>query len=127
MGNDRALDLRIGRRVRLAPVPIRMTWSAPGWLRRRTIEVDGHLIEVSVTGAQLLGPEKPALTVGTQVQVDVGADAQAIGRVTRVLSIETHMLYGVEIVRSSPAYAAMVGERITSGRGDTELAWRRAR
>jgi hypothetical protein len=127
VGTDRTIDLRIGRRVRLTPMPIRLTWSAAGRWRRRTIAVDGYLIEVSVTGAQLLGPEKPALAPGTVVRVAAGMGVDASARVTRALVIEGYVLYGVEVVRSSSAYRAMVDARIGAGRGDTELAWRRAR
>jgi hypothetical protein len=120
------IDRRIGRRVRVRRVPATIEYTTRGAVRTRTRRLACVLVDLSVTGARLEGPASRHLTPGCAVTVDLGHGARATATVRRVPTGSTGA-YGLEIVQPNAAFAQLLAACATKGRGNVDLAWRRAR
>jgi hypothetical protein len=123
---------RIGERVSIAPVSV--SWLLPVIKRHRFgrrrggIErFDGRIIDVSITGAAVEGPEHPSLSVGALVVLDaVGVRASVRIRRCQERAPERPCVYGVEFVELDRYFRMFLQERLRTGRPGEER-WMLAR
>jgi hypothetical protein len=96
----------------------------PGIVRRRFDDAD--VIDVSVSGAQLLAPRDERLRRGDVVTV-VAAGALGKVRIIRVADVTNGRLsvYGVEFVHLEPALESLMFAQLADGRPTTsQVDWR---
>lgn len=96
----------------------------PRWRHRPFVEAD--VIDVSVSGAQLLAPITSGIAVGTELTIAAGG---ALGRVRvrRIVPMSQQPLacYGIEFVELDPALEAMLFANLpTIGTPEAEVVWR---
>jgi hypothetical protein len=101
---------RLGERLGVHGVVL--SWNTrgrrrPRWQRRPFPEAD--VIDVSVTGAQLLAPESPWIQVGQLITVAAGGAVGTV-RIRRIVPVTNGPLcmFGVEFIDLEPALQALL-------------------
>lgn len=114
---------------RLAVHGVVLSWDtrgrrSPRWKRRRFDEAD--VIDVSVSGAQLLAPDNQRIAVGHRVTIVAGG-AIGVVRVKRIAPV-THgplAIFGVEFVTLEPALEALLFSQLDAERPRRgNIVWR---
>jgi len=120
---------RIGERVVIEPIDV--VWVLPpakgvSRLRRKSPDLAGRVLEVSITGAAIEGPRHPELTRGTLAMVTFDG-GQSMVRIRRIeVDDATDVLvYGVEHERLDDGLREAIFRAVGRGRPDEEL-WRRS-
>jgi hypothetical protein len=99
-----ASDRRVGKRVEIAPVAI--TWTpaiTQQSLGRGPRPQPAHLVEVSVSGAQIISRSRAGIDVGTWMALDVEG-YHALVEVRRIVEADdrTDFTFGVAFVLLAP-------------------------
>ena len=96
----------------------------PRWKHRQFDEAD--VIDVSVTGAQLLAPDDLRIIVGHRVTIVAGGAIGAV-RVKRIVPVSNGplALYGVEFITLEPPLEALLFSRLDAVKRPPEsVIWR---
>lgn len=126
-------ERRIGGRVDIEPVEVEWLVTevvVHGLLRRakaREVRLPGRIVNVSASGAGILGPRHESLQQGAKVVVDYdgGLSRVWIRRVTDT-DLPGRGYYGVELEEMHPALRDALYEVLGQKR-PAEQTWRRAR
>jgi hypothetical protein len=110
-------ERRIGQRVATVPLPASVP--APDERGHRPAEPQwsGRVVDLSVTGAGLEGPDRPGLPLGASLLLTIdGRDS--VVKVTRVARTDTPgtVHYGVEFSRMDPELKGRVYRTLGIGR-----------
>ena len=97
-------DRRVGKRVEIAPVAI--TWTpaiAKQSLGRGPRPQPAHLIEVSVSGAQIISHSRTGIDIGTWMALDIDG-YHALVEVRRIFEVDdgADFTFGVAFVLLAP-------------------------
>ena len=118
---------RLGERLGVHGVVV--SWNtrerrAPRWKRRQFSEAD--VIDVSVSGAQLLAPDDRRLQVGQKVTICAGGALGTV-RITRIVPVTNGPLcvYGVEFIHlEEPMEALLFAHLAVIGLPQEQVVWR---
>jgi hypothetical protein len=99
-------DRRLGVRYPAASVPLGWNLDRPHHLFGRRARITAHVIDISLEGAAILGPDDPDLIRGRLVTVDWGGARAVIGiRHVEPGPVPRISLYGVEFEELSEPFA----------------------
>ncbi len=130
--DDTPRDRRIGERIQIEPIEIGWIVSgtrSSGLLRRRSngpVEEPGRVVDISVTGAGIEGPDHPDLVPRSKASVAFEGGVSVV-RIRRKVATGTPgvAFYGVELEELDPALREAFYSALGKGRPG-ENAWRRA-
>jgi hypothetical protein len=128
----RGANRRIGDRLAIDPIEVTWIIGDPGPARRsrRRSKVDsytGYMIDVSVSGAAILGPSSPQLPLRSAVIIRVhGVESSVMIRRSQAAHVQGMLLYGVQFLvldkrLETEIYALLSAER------PSEDSWLRSR
>jgi hypothetical protein len=123
-------DARIGRRY---PSPgVTVTWRVPRrkrWGRVHLVDEAVEVVNVSATGAAIVGPTVPELQVQHLLPVQCG-DKQLVSRIRRIVPSSSDpdvSFYGVQFIDPAPdAIELLLSQVAVPSREELEELWNRA-
>lgn len=126
---EKPRDRRIGDRISIEPIEVAWVVSLrPSGLRRRREpgEAPGRVVDISVTGAGIEGPDHPDLVLRRTAEV-VYEGGRSVVRIRRKVAADRPgvAFYGVELEELDPALREAFYSALGDGR-PAENAWRRA-
>lgn len=130
--NEKPRDRRIGERIAIEPIDVAWVVSptrSTGLFRRRSaepVEEPGRVVDISVTGAGIEGPDHPDLVPRSTATVTFAGGGSVV-RIRRKVATGRPgvAFYGVELEELDPALREAFYAALGKGRPG-ENAWRRA-
>jgi hypothetical protein len=124
---------RIGDRLAIDPIEVTWVIGDPGPARRRSRrrqKVDsytGYMIDVSVSGAAILGPSSPQLPIRSRAIIRVhDGESSVMVRRSQAAHVQGMLLYGVQFLELDKRLETEIYELLSTKR-PSEESWLRSR
>jgi hypothetical protein len=100
------VERRAGQRV---PAWLPITWTFPHEVQRDEGIAAGLIVDVSVSGARVVAPAAPQLTVGTRVDIELfGHHGSAVVRRHQACGLPGKLFYGVEFMHFDAGFRGVL-------------------